>query len=58
MADYTHFAPEITEELAHYNRAGVPMVLVYPKDSSKPPEVLPETLTQGVVLNALDNAVK
>jgi thiol:disulfide interchange protein DsbD len=57
-ADYTHFPDNITEELNRYNRAGVPLVLVYPKDSNAPPFVLPELLTEGIVLEKLDAAVK
>ena len=58
LADYTRFPPEITEELALFGRAGVPMVLVYPKNSAAPPAVLPEALTPGIVLDALEQAVK
>ena len=31
LGDYTHFPDAITTELNRYNRAGVPLVLVYPK---------------------------
>jgi thiol:disulfide interchange protein DsbD len=48
----------VVEELARHGRAGVPLVLVYPKDPSKPPRVLPELLTPHVVLNALEEAAK
>ena len=54
--DYTRTPDSITTELQHYNRAGVPLVLVYPKDAAAPPIVLPEILTPGIVLVALDNA--
>ena len=54
IGDYTHFPDAITTELNRFNRAGVPLVLVYPKDASAPPMVLPEVLTPGIVLNALD----
>ena len=55
--DYTHFPDNITAELTRYNRAGVPLVLVYPKDTNAPPFVLPEVLTPGIVLENLDAAV-
>jgi thiol:disulfide interchange protein len=58
LADYTHTPDNITTELARYNRAGVPLVLVYSKDPSAPPTVLPEVLTPGIVLNALEQAAK
>lgn len=57
MADYTGFAPEITDELARYQRAGVPLVVVFPKNQSKPPIVLPEAVTPGMVIDALNRAV-
>jgi len=34
------------------------LVLVYPKDATAPPIVLPEILTPGIVLNALDRAAQ
>ncbi len=57
-ADYTHFPDNITEELNRYNRAGVPLVLVYPRDTNAPPFVLPELLTEGIVLEKLDAVAK
>ena len=57
LADYTRKNPLIAAELKHFNRAGVPLVLVYPKDADKPPIVLPELLTPSVVLDALEKAV-
>lgn len=54
--DYTHFPDSITAELNRYNRAGVPLVLVYPRDASAPPFVLPEVLTPGIVLEKLEAA--
>jgi thiol:disulfide interchange protein DsbD len=56
LADYTHFLGAITTELNRYNRAGVPLVLVYPKKAESEPIVLPEVLTPGIVLAALDRA--
>ena len=55
-ADYTHFPDSITAELNRHNRAGVPLVLVYPKDTNAEPFVLPEVLTPGIVLEKLDAA--
>ena len=57
LADYTGFSPEITDELARYQRAGVPLVVVFPKEQSKPPIVLPEVVTPGDVIDALNRAV-
>ena len=58
LADYTRAPDNITEELNRFGRAGVPLVLVYPRDSSAPPIILPEALTKGIVLNALERCAK
>ncbi len=58
VGDYTHFADAITTELNRYHRAGVPLVLVYPKNADAEATVLPEVLTPGIVLAALDRAAK
>jgi thiol:disulfide interchange protein DsbD len=55
-ADYTRTPDDITDELNRYGRAGVPLVLIYPKDAAKAPIVLPEVLTPNTVLSALDRA--
>jgi thiol:disulfide interchange protein DsbD len=56
LGDYTRENPEITRELRRFGRAGVPLVLVYPRDAQKPPLVLPSLLTPGIVLDALKKA--
>jgi len=58
LGDYTHFPDAITTELSRFNRAGVPLVLVYPKSAGAAALVLPEILTPGLVLDALDRAVQ
>jgi thiol:disulfide interchange protein len=49
-------SPTVVAELNRYNQAGVPLVLVYPRDPKAPPQVLPALLTPGIVLDALDKA--
>ena len=56
LGDYTRLPDDITTELNRYGRAGVPLVLVFPKDPEKPPIVLPELLTSRIVLAALEQA--
>jgi len=56
--DHTLVPPAISKELQRHGRAGVPLVLVYPKDSAKAPLVLPEVLTPGIVLDALEKAAR
>ena len=58
VADYTRFPGAITAELNRYNHAGVPLVLVYPKNPDAPAIVLPQILTPGIVLNALNQAAR
>jgi len=58
VGDYTHFPDAITTELNRYDRAGVPLVLVYPKNPDTQPIVLPAVLTPGIVLDVLDRAAK
>ena len=56
LGDYTREDPRIAEELKRYQRAGVPLVLVYPTDKVAEPIVLPSLLTPGIVLDALEKA--
>jgi thiol:disulfide interchange protein DsbD len=58
LGDYTREDPAIAAELRRFNRAGVPLVLVYPKDAARPPIVLPPLLTPSIVREALDNAAQ
>jgi thiol:disulfide interchange protein DsbD len=58
LADFTDEDPAIARELQRYQRAGVPLVLVYPKDPNKPAVELPAVLTPSIVLDALDQAAK
>ena len=58
LGDYTRKDPAIRDELKRFERAGVPLVLVYSKDASSPAEILPTLLTPGIVLEALDKAAK
>jgi thiol:disulfide interchange protein/DsbC/DsbD-like thiol-disulfide interchange protein len=51
-ADWTQRDPAITAALARHGRNGVPLYLVY-RPGARQPEVLPELLTVGTVLDAL-----
>lgn len=55
LADYTLQPPAITAELRRFGRAGVPLVLVYPKEPSAPPIVF-DLVTPSTLLDALDRA--
>jgi len=52
--DWTNNDPEITEVLRRYETSGVPLYLMYPSNPSLPAEVLPQILTTGVVLDAIE----
>lgn len=51
-ADWTSKDPQITAELAKWNRSAVPFNLLYRAGESAP-TILPEILTPGIVLDAL-----
>jgi thiol:disulfide interchange protein/DsbC/DsbD-like thiol-disulfide interchange protein len=52
-ADWTHADPAISQTLQKFNRDGVPLYLVYSPKNPTTPQVLPEVLTPGIVLDAL-----
>ena len=53
-ADMTEDDPKVWEYLfENFNRANLPVNVLYPADSSRPPIILPEVLTQTTVLNAI-----
>lgn len=52
--DWTNNDPAITEVLKRFETSGVPLYLMYPADPEKPAEVLPQILTEGIILNALE----
>ena len=54
IADFTKPDPVIQQWLDRYEKAGVPMYLVIPSDRSEPVQVLPEVLTIGTVVDALN----
>jgi len=53
-ADWTQRDDRISEALARYDRSAVPFNLVYRPGNADDPRVLPEILTPGIVLEALE----
>ncbi len=51
--DWTNNDPVITEVLKRFQTSGVPLYLMYPSDPSKPAQVLPQLLTEGIILDAI-----
>ncbi|MGH1364785.1 MAG: protein-disulfide reductase DsbD family protein [Calditrichia bacterium] len=54
MADWTSRDADITKALAEFGRNSVPLYVLYSADGSKEPIILPEILTPGILLDALD----
>jgi thiol:disulfide interchange protein len=54
VGDFTRSDDAIAQEIQKFGRAGVPLVLVYPVQGQ--PIILPELLTPGIVLEALQRA--
>lgn len=52
IGDWTNQDPEISQMLQKFGRAGVPLYLLYAGDGA-PPKVLPQILTEGMVLRHL-----
>jgi thiol:disulfide interchange protein DsbD len=52
VGDWTRRDDAITAELQRHGRSGVPLYLLYTPGSSEP-RVLPQLLTEGVVVEAL-----
>ncbi|MBU4433513.1 MAG: thioredoxin family protein, partial [Alphaproteobacteria bacterium] len=54
-ADWTNRDATIAAALAEHGRAGVPLYLVYPAKGG-PPAILPQLLTEGMVIAAIEKA--
>jgi len=52
-ADWTNANPEITAALKKFGRVGVPFYVIYPAGNPGQPVVLPELLTEPILLDAL-----
>ena len=57
VGDWTNRDAAIAAVLAENGRAGVPLYLVYPKGGGEA-AVLPQLLTEGMVIRALEDAAK
>lgn len=55
IADSTNYNPDIEDALAAFGRGGMPVYVVYPANGGAP-KLLPEILTPGIVITALDEA--
>ncbi len=57
-ADWTQYDDKITAALQAVGRSGVPTYIIYPANASVAPDVLPEVLSKGVVLAAMQKDLK
>jgi thiol:disulfide interchange protein len=57
IADSTKYNPDVEQALSDFGRGGLPLYVVYPADGGKP-VILPQVLTPGIVITALDNAAE
>ena len=55
-ADWTNSDPEITAELQKFGRVGVPFYVIFPAGRPDEPIILPELLTESIVLDAIVKA--
>jgi thiol:disulfide interchange protein len=54
VADWTNYDADIARFIKDHGRTGIPLYLMYPADPSQPPLLLPQILTTGTVLQALE----
>lgn len=57
QGDWTKKDAEITALLDQFQRSGVPLYLMYPAQADAQPEILPQILSEGMVLKAMENAL-
>jgi len=53
-ADWTRKSPEIAAVLQSFGRSGVPLYVVYGRTAVLAPRVLPQILSEGVIIEALE----
>ncbi len=58
MGDWTYADEEISDLLERFGRSGVPLYLMYPAEKNAPPEVLPQILSESLVLESMDRALR
>lgn len=57
VGDWTRRDDAIARELEGHGRSGVPLYLVYPADGGEP-RILPQLLTEGLVIDSLQEAAR
>ena len=57
-ADWTKRDARIAKALAAFGRTSVPLYVVYSPDPAREPVVLPIVITEGIVVDAIRDAVR
>ncbi|HEY8240154.1 MAG TPA: thioredoxin family protein, partial [Kiritimatiellia bacterium] len=57
IADWTDQNEQVTRGLETFNRAAVPLYVLYTGDARAPPVVLPQTLTPGLIVETLEKNI-
>ncbi|RPH36165.1 hypothetical protein EHM92_04960 [bacterium] len=57
-ADWTNRNPDITRLLAKFGRSGVPLYVIFPAGRPSAPIILPEVITSGMVIDAINRATE
>ncbi len=57
QGDWTNADPDISELLERFGRSGVPLYLMYPSSANSAPEVLPQVLTEALVLESMEKSL-
>lgn len=52
--DWTRRDPEVSRLLRSFGRYGVPLYVYYPEGNRRPPQVLPEVITKGKILEVIE----
>ncbi len=55
VMDWTNYDPDIAEFLSKFGRNGVPLYLVYSGKAGEAPQILPQLLTPGTVVEAISS---
>ncbi len=56
VADWTNYDPVIGEFVRSHGRFGIPLYVMYPADPNAAPVLLPQILTESIMLDALADA--
>lgn len=58
QGDWTNSDPDITALLAQFERSGVPLYLMYPAKADAPPAILPQILSEALVLEYMQKSLQ